>query len=264
MILESRREILNEEFAYLLGLISANSELDLNNRILIIDLFRQTANRGTKYEGFYYNPEISDYKISQFYAHERDVKRIKEKLLDLKNITGSKDEIESRHIDTYHFQIIIRFDSDSKIFKELKKYKFNNHVKKIIPFIPESIIKTDNRNIIISFLRGYCDLKSRISASDGIYKIVNGKKIFYTLRLGISIPHNTPELIDLFHKLFDKIGITKGISYTDPAKRKIREYLIRIDVRYVPYDLIGTHWRRIFLRDFINYLNKHRKRVVEH
>jgi hypothetical protein len=39
----------------------------------------------------------------------------------------------------------------------------------------------------------------------------------------------------------------------DPSRRS-RENLIRIDVRNVPYELLGTHWRRIFLKDFVQYM----------
>lgn len=77
--------------------------------------------------------------------------------------------------------------------------------------------------------------------------------------MGISLPHSDGELLKKFRNLFKKIGLEKGVNVTDPSKRS-RENLIRIDVRYVPYEIIGTHWRRIFLNDFRNYMkSKDRK-----
>jgi len=259
-IIESQKKVLNENFAYLLGLISANSEIDLKNYKLVIDLFRQTANKGKSYEGYYYVPEVSNYKISQYEAHKKDVEIIVEKLNELKLNLGTKDEIIARHIGGFHFKIFIKFDKNSLILKELRKYSIKTYRGKTIPFIPEYILKTSDKKIIMSFLRGYCDIKSRISGSDSVYRIKGGKKYFYTLRIGISISHNTPELLRPFSVLFKKIGVTKGISFSDPKKRVIREYLIRINVKNVPYKLLGTHWRRIFLKDFIEYINKRRKK----
>ena len=71
--------------------------------------------------------------------------------------------------------------------------------------------------------------------------------------MGISLPHDATEFIEKFLVLLNRIGIEKGVSATDPSRRT-RENLIRIDVRSVPYELLGTHWRRIFLKDFVSYM----------
>jgi hypothetical protein len=159
--------------------------------------------------------------------------------------------LSARHIEGYHFQIQIRFEKKSIIFEEIKNLKFSVQKGKVIPFIPKTIAESNDKNIVIAFLKGYCDLKSRISISDGIYDTRKG--IYSLLRMGISIPHNAQEFLNEFLNLLKKIGIEKGVSATDPSRRS-RENLIRIDVRNVPYELIGTHWRRILLRDFVSYM----------
>jgi len=75
-ILKQNSNILNEDFAYLLGLISGNSYDYLDNYFLVIDLYRQTVNVGKENEGYYYYPYISDYKISQLDAHKTDIEII--------------------------------------------------------------------------------------------------------------------------------------------------------------------------------------------
>jgi HKD family nuclease len=250
-IVKLKKDVLNEEFAYLLGLISANSEINWKKRELIIDLQRGIANRGKPYEGYYYNPDISDYKISQYDAHKKDVDRITESINLLIKHLGTRDRLTAQHISGYHFQIKIRFDKNSPIFEEIKNLNIEVSRKKIVPFVPEIILSSKDTKIMTSFIRGYCDLKSRISVSDGIYD--TRKQIYSLLRMGISLPHGATKLVKQFLMLLEKIRVKKGVSATDPRQRT-RENLIRIDVRNVPYDLVGTHWRRIFLKDFATYM----------
>lgn len=256
-IIKTKQEVLNEEFAYLLGLMSANSKLNLRNRVLTIDLFRGLANRGKNYEGFYYNPDISDYKISQYEAHKKDVDRIVENLSLLIKHLNTKDTLSKNHISGYHFQIEIEFDKASVIYKKIINLDVPVSRGKVVSFVPQDILESRDAKIITSFIKGYCDLKSRISISDGIYDKKQG--VYSLLRMGISMPHGDVELLNKFQNLLKKIGLEKGVSVTDPLKRS-RENLIRIDVRYVPYEIIGTHWRRIFLSDFINYMKSKSKK----
>ncbi|MFQ5688038.1 MAG: phospholipase D-like domain-containing protein [Candidatus Scalindua sp.] len=249
-IVQSKKVILNEEFAYLLGLISANSKFKIKERKLTIDLHRGLANKGKPFEGHYHNPDISDYKISQYDAHKKDVDRITENLKLLIKQLETRDRLSSEHIDGYHFQIHLRFDKDSVILREILNLNLVIQRGKVVSFVPESIIES-NKKIIISFLKGYCDLKSRISVSDGIYD--TRKRMYGLLRMGISLPHNAAQLMEQFLDLFKKIGVEKGVNATDPSRRS-RENLIRIDVRHVPYELIGTHWRRILVNDFVSYM----------
>ncbi len=239
-IVRSKKNVLNEDFAYLLGLLSANSEIDFQNRELVINLKRGLANKGKPDEGYYYNPDISNYKISQYDAHKRDVERITEKLKSLFDHLGADDKIVAHNPAGYHFEIRIKFNRNSIVFREIEKLNLNIQRGKITPFVPEVVAGSNNRKLITSFLRGYCDLKSRISVSDGIYEKKKGS--YSLLRMGISFPSNDPELLEQFVELFRKIGVEKGkgLSVTDPTKRT-RENLIRIDVRYVPYELVGTH-----------------------
>lgn len=240
-----------EEFAYLLGLLSANSKVNIRKRELIIDLYRGLANRSKPYEGYYYNPDISDYKISQYDAHKKDVDRITENLHLLIKLLGTKDKLSTHHIDGYHFQIHVQLDRDSIIFEEIQNLNIDIQRGKVIPFVPEIVLNSKDKKIITSFLKGYCDLKSKIIVSDGIYD--TGKGIYSLLRIGISFPHKATQLLEQFLMLLKKIGVDKGVSATDPSLRS-RENLIRIDVRNVPYELVGTHWRRIFLKDFVSYM----------
>jgi len=252
-IIKSKKDILNEEFAYLLGLISGNSKIDFRKRKLVIDLQRGLANRGKEYEGHYYNPDISDYKISQYDAHKKDMDRIGENLILLIKRLDTKDRRFSNHVGGYHFQIILEFDKDSIILNELQILNIPTSRNKVVPFVPKNILESNDKKLIISFIKGYCDLKSRISVSDGIYSTEKGKRVFSLLRMGISFPHHTGELLDDFLVLLKKIGLEEGVHVTDPSRRS-RENLIRIDVRNVPYELLGTHWRRIFLKDFVQYM----------
>jgi hypothetical protein len=187
------------------------------------------------------------------------VERIVEKLSELKKIFKTDDQITYRHAGGYRFKVLVEFDDNSAIFKELSSYEIPSSGVKVIPFVPKNILQSSDKKIIFSFLRGYCDLKSRISLSDGIYKKKKGKGYQITsLRMGISIPNGRPELLELFRELLAKIGVRKGASF---YKREDREHLIRIDVRRVPYQLLGTHWKRIFLSDFKKFLAPRTKAI---
>jgi len=258
-IIKTKKDVFNPDFAYLLGLVSANSKIDLKKRVLVIDLKRGLANRGNENAGYYYNPDISDYKISQIEAHRKDVERISESLTELIQHLDSNDKVSSKHVDGYHFQVTVAFATDSVVFEQLRKLPIQISRGKVIPFIPRRILRSKDTAIIKSFVKGYCVLKSRISASDGIYKTEDGKKVFSSLRMGISIPHAAAGLLRDFKTLLKKIGLDQGVSTTDPSRRS-RENLIRIDVRNDLYELLGTHWRRIFLNDFVFYMNSMKRK----
>jgi HKD family nuclease len=256
-IVQEKKLPLNENFAYLLGLICANGEFDEQKLQLKINLKRQIANKNQDYEGYYFNPEISDYKIAQLEAHQRDLELISERLIDLMIPYQNQDEIDFDNVKKLHFQIIITFHENSLLLKEIKKY----HLSSVINRVPAEILNSKDNKIIKSFLRGYCDLKSRVSSTDGIYnkKMIDNFRTFNALRVGISVSHSHPQLMKDLIVLFEKIDIQKGLTYSNPEKRT-RELLIRIDVRRFPLDLLGTHWRRIFINDFRFYLqNKNKK-----
>ncbi len=253
LIEEAKKQSVSTEIMYLLGLLSANSAIDFTKGQIEIRLFRSIANQGNEFEGFYYYPDITSYKISQEVAHNKDVEVISEKVSELLSFVDPMAELSTEHVRDYHFLIKIKSNPSSQLFKFLKSHNINVDDKNnTTPFIPEELFSTREQKLVTAFLRGYCDLKSRISLSDGIYKTVDGRKVASLLRLGISLTNRHPELIPKFKKLFKKIGLKKGVYYSDPKVRD-RELLIRVDVRVAPVDLVGTHWRKIFLRDFKNY-----------
>ncbi len=250
-IIESKRNLINEEFAYLLGLMIANGKLDDRRRKLSIELHRGLANKGKSYEGYYYNPDISDYKISQYDAHRKDVDRIIENLNLLIRNLEAEDEVRMEHVGGYRFRINIFFGEESTLFRGIKDMNLLSDKGKFSPLVPQAIQKSKSSDVKLAFVRGYSDLKSRISVSDGIYD--TKKKNYGLLRMGISFPHGASKFMNQFLRLLKSIGIEKGVNATDPTRRS-RENLVRIDVRNVPYNLVGTHWRRIFLKDFVSYM----------
>jgi len=246
--------------AYLFGLISANSYAPTNNEI-DIRLERQTVHVNEEFEGYYYYPDISDFKISQYEAHLRDVENIKDKILELFRMANTKDSIIISNISKLNFNLKIKFHKDSKLYdfiinQDLKNETSTRGYNKIIPMIPEFVIKSKNLDIISSFLRGYCDLRGRVSPADGIYKTdkVQNKTIYSSLRIGISISRKYSKFAKQLNKLFEKIGINQGISLSDPKVRN-KELLLRIDVRYFPENLLMSHWKKILLRDYINFIS---------
>ncbi|WP_427340513.1 phospholipase D-like domain-containing protein [Caloranaerobacter sp. DY30410] len=257
-IISSKKDFNNEYFAYFLGLLSANSEVDINNRTIKIHLDRGVVNKGTEYSGIYYFPEITDYSITQKDAHERDSKNIVATLKEMLRNYNDTSNVNYEYNGNNKYTINIILEKNSVVYKKLLEYDFYNYTNRqnrIISFIPKEIKSTNDVKLIRAFIRGYFDLKARISPSDGIYKKVNGKRVYSCLRVGISIPNKLPNLVYEFLELFNKIGLHDGINYTNPKKRSKREFLIRIDVRVLPKELISTHWKKIFISEFINYLN---------
>jgi HKD family nuclease len=261
-IFRAQTTVLNCEFAYLQGLMSANGRIDLGKQVLTIDLERRVANKGTPYEGEYYNPDISDYRIPQYEAHKRDIDKITESLGPLSRHLGTGGRIQPAHVEGYHFQITIEFGQDSALLQEIRSQNPPSAKNKLVPSVPDWIKRSTDVEIVRSFVKGYCDLKSRMSDSDGIYKTHGNRKVYSSLRMGISVPHDASAFLKDFVALLERIGIREGVSVTDPTRRT-RENLIRIDVRNVPYELIGTHWRRIFLMDFVSYIRTRRDRTAD-
>jgi len=252
---QKRKQPLSENFAYLLGLLTMKGELDLAKNELRILLKRGLVHRGKEHEGYYHYPEIgSDYKISQKEAHDRDIEKISDRLLDLLIAFSPNDIIDNEKSDNgLSNRIIITFSNNSSLLKELKKYNFQLNKNKIIPRIPTEIVTSDN-NIIKYFLKGCCDLQARLSPAGYATPKTNGE--YSELRMGLQLPKN-PDLTRGLVALFRKIGIDLG----DPNERENKEHQIRINVNHIPYDLMGTHWRRILLKDFQDYINNRKKKT---
>ena len=235
-----------------MGLLSANSELFIKELKLILHLNRGTVNPGKPYEGQYFIPELGDYKISQNEAHKIDITTINERINRLFSISKTKCKVNINKIKKYHYCIKIEFENARQpIFKDIQNKISTIRGNKVIPFIPNSISETKNIKLVKSFIRGYFDLKGRVSAGDSIYKTIGGKRIFSSLRIGISFPTGAHELVNEFEKLLIKTGIDE--RFIEKELRDYREDLIRLDYRGIPNELFGSPWKKIFLKQFHQY-----------
>ena len=245
------------DVAYLMGLLAAHGEYSRSDNRAVIHLSRQLVNRGRAEQGYYAWPELSAYQISQSDAHRRDIEGINERISDTLMRTGSGASVAWEHVGGLHYLAEINLPADSSLHALLNAHGLETDATTghVIPHVPRQILESEDPKPKLQFLRGYCCLRSRIGASDGIYRRgTSGEGEFSSLRIGVSVSNRYPAFMHDLVSLFRGIGVSEGLTSTNPATRK-RELLIRIDVRHVPPALLDTHWRRIFLHDFQEYMD---------
>lgn len=261
--------IFNKEISFFLGLLSSSAYLNQKKDKIFFWARKGLQNKGKKYEGYYTSPNPKNsYKISQKEAIREDIEFIKEKLEELNHLLSTEYKISKIFTDhtkdRIRYYLYIEFSKKSLLSKIINDLNIsiddrNNYFKlengekektnKVETFIPEYIKKTEDKNIILLFLKGYGELKGNARLSDATVETdKDGHLHPNNLRVSYSIDNK--EIVDDFLLLFNKIGIKKGIS---PLKRPERESMIRIKASSLPAEIFLSPWRRRILNEFQNY-----------
>jgi len=246
---------INSESAYLLGLIAGGGRESSNDEI-IIRYKKGTYNKGTKDEGFIYARGISRLKFKQDVAIQKDVYGIVARLKSLFNRSNSGDTVSVRKRSDYTYDIVIKFVKKSKYLFLVNKFVDSCLIsrKKIIPQSINLIAKSNDDSIIISFIRGYGDVRARIRPTDragtaGSLRIA----LSFSKEADIFAENIRNMLIRRFSFKKEHINLLRG-------ERRDRETMLRIDpvdiYRLIPFKFFSVNWKQLLLKDFSDYNQK--------
>ena len=247
-------EIMTNELAYLMGLIcgSATKQTvsEVNNRTIHIWFKSQIRNMNSDDEGFICvrvdGEVLGNIRISQNAFQHTSIKRM---FHDLENYIHRDSEkntisLETSGNKTLNYDMKLVFDPNSNLWKKIKHCidQFQEFYGGYLPVIPTEIIDSDNANYKINFLRGYLDLRSRLSKSD---RYPNGK-----LRVAIQIGTYEAAFGAKLGQLLDQLGVEN--QFSDGSTRN-KDNMIRFIPQKDSYRLWTTGEYRLLCTAFYEY-----------
>lgn len=242
---------LNTETAYLLGLLCGSGRMpDFQKRTVTIRYHKGAFNAGTKNEGIIMATDISKLRLSQTAELKRDVEGIKEKLESLFSKREPENEVKITKKSDYDYHITISFSEKSSYWLYIHEFLKSCKIKRnrFIPVIPSEILTTNKKHIPLSFLRGYVDIRSRISVADR-------EGPAGPLRIAISVSLGATKFGKQIEKILRKHLGVKRVSILS-GKQRGRETMLRCDPTDLPKDFFLSPWQRLLLNDFSQYNRK--------
>jgi HKD family nuclease len=238
------------QIAYILGLLCGKGTVDIKKREAKIQVTGGVLNStDPKNKGFVYAENISEVRISQDEAYKKNSNDIVESLNELFFKSGSKDLAACKKKGEKNYEVKICFHRSSSFWmkiSELTKSLINKkedlHSWKDNPCIPEFISSGD-----VSqkkwFVRGYLDLRSRLSKGDAY---PTGK-----LRVGVGLSTDAmafgEELKSILNNEFN-MG-----AKIESGKKRGRDHIIRIDPVSMKAGFHSFQVKELLLRDFKAY-----------
>jgi len=243
------------------SLIAGGGYLISKNK-LKIRYHKGAFHKGKRYEGLIYSPGISDLKLKQAEAIRKDVNNIAERIRDYLKRKNSKDSVAIHKQREYDYSIIITFKKSSPILNAVRAYLAKCQISKqrVVPVFAEELSKASNDNIPMSFIKGYADVRGRITATDR--EGTNGP-----LRIALSFSAGADDFAEDVKALLETRFSFKRINLLLGGARH-RETVLRIDPVDIknagPLKFFSVNWIDILLNDYANYNLKHYpKRYVE-
>lgn len=242
---------LNTETTYLLGLLCGSGRMpDMQKQTITLRYHKGAFNAGTKDEGIIMAPGISKLKLSQSAELKRDVEGIKEKLESLFAKREPQNKVKIIKKSDYDYHIAIIFSEKSSYWLYIQEFVKSCKIKqsRFIPVIPSEILDARKKHLPLSFLRGYVDMRSRISVTDREGP-AGPLRIAISVSLGASKFGNQIEKILRKHLGVKRVGILSG-------KARGRETMLRCDPADLPKDFFLSPWQKLLLSDFAKYNRK--------
>ncbi len=252
--IEAMQVIPNADIAYLLGLIAAGGTL-VHDRLLEIIYHKGVFNRGTENEGIILADGITSFRMDQAKAFRKDVNGIRDSLNEYFDRIDSGDRASVQKVSDYDYKIRIRFNGSSAVLCAVNDYLSSLQITRrgVVPIIPDLIADTVDRNVIMSFVRGYADVRSRISPTDRTGGTGH-------LRIALSFSTGADEFATKIKEILEtEFGIERINLLIGGARG--RETMLRIDPVYLdrlqPLKIFPINWKQILLHDFAIYNLKH-------
>jgi len=245
--------------SYLTGLIIASTRSltndDINKGIISISIKHQTMNTNTEDEGYIATridgELLGNVKINQKEAIENQVQEIYDSLKTFLFKESSHNQIEIINSSKKNiiFEIKIKFHKKSAIFNFLKINLFNHlDLNNMVNLeIPSFILNSNNRLSRREFIRGYFDVRGRISKSDRFGNTG-------ALRVALQVSTSADRFGSQFEKFLNK-EFNLNSKFASGAARK-KDSLVRFLPNKESLHLADSGWKKILLNEFIEFNNR--------
>lgn len=249
-------ESMEAKVAYLAGLIVASVRSlradEINQGVISISIKHQTMNPNTEDQGYIASRIegmlLGGVRINQKEAIENQVQEIYENLktfLEKESIRNQIEKINESQTNII-YKIRLRFSKKSKIFNFLKINLFNilnlNDASKLE--IPKFILESDNKFARREFIRGYFDVRGRISKSDRVGTAG-------ALRVALQISTSADRFGSQIEKFVnDEFNLNS--KFSSGANRN-KDSLVRFTPNKESLHLADTGWKKILMHEFIEY-----------
>lgn len=243
--------------AYLLGLVCGGAALpgpDYQSRLLIHFESGERSYGGTR--GVIAAPDVTGFSIDQAKAMEGDARRILETIQDGLVPFGAGSADVNR-VGTYAYVFDVHLATGSPLDLAVKELLQSGEIvggRYYPKALPSVLIESKDGEVDLAFLRGYFDVRGRVSAADRAG--TTG-----ALRIQLSISQHANEF---GHQVADLMRARFGaehLNYLEGEDRE-RESMIRIEAQDVPSKLFTSAWQQIMHHDFVEFNIRHFGRVL--
>jgi len=244
--LKQAKASLNKETAYIWGLSCGAGTINNIKRELSLRIHGIPLNlRDKKDKGYVFVQGVSKIRILQDEALKRDAENITEQLNSLFAKSGSGDAAICNKKGDRNYFVVVTFSNDSPYWAEiLRMAKTTPTNIKESPRIPRQIHNA-NKSLKLAFLRGYFDVRSRLSRGDALPG--NGA-LRVALGVGTKAEKFGKEMERMLRDSFD----VKSAKFTSGKQRR-RDHLIRMNPRELRPGMLSSHWKTLLLNDFKKY-----------
>ena len=241
---------LNRETAYLFGLLCGKGIIEKTRRKITIRKWSNVMNTSDDAnKGYIFVKGISTIKLPQDFAIEKDANNTKETLENLFNRANTGDTIKIVRKGDRHYWVEITFSRDSQYWKKIlqliDKFRGNNYFNN--PKVPEELLEA-NKNLKIAFLRGYFDIRARISQAD---RFPNEGPLRIALQIGTHAIEFGKTILTMLRDDFD-------IESARPewGASRDRDNMIRMNPRDLSINFFSSPWKKLLLKDFQEFNKK--------
>ncbi|HWR82983.1 MAG TPA: phospholipase D-like domain-containing protein [Candidatus Deferrimicrobium sp.] len=238
------------DIAYLMGLIAGGGYV-IDDHTIKIRYHKGMFNKGTKDEGFIFSPGISAIRMRQAIALRKDVVGICDRLTRFFRRTGTKDRVTSEKRSDFDYEIFLHLDSVSQHAETLRDFLSRCGVegKRVVPVFPSHLPQFQDRIVLASFIRGYADIRSRISPTDR--EGVEGP-----LRVALSFSRGADDFSQEFKSVLERTFGVEHVNLLLGTKRG-RETMLRIDPvelhKLGPQKFFSITWKQLLLADYSHF-----------
>jgi HKD family nuclease len=247
---EQLRDAVTTDIAYLMGLIAGGGYI-IDDNTIKIRYHRGVFNRGTKDEGFIVSPGISGIRMRQSAAFRKDVHGICDRMTRFFRRTGTKDRVASEKKGDFDYEIYLHFDRASQHAVTLRDFlsKCGVERRRVVPVFPSHFPHFGDRIFLASFIRGYADIRSRISLTDR--EGVEGP-----LRVALSFSSGAEDFAKNFKAVLEKkFGVEHVNLLLGPSRG--RETMLRVDPvelhKLGPQKFFSITWKQLLLADYTQF-----------
>lgn len=253
---ESTRLANSTEFYYLLGAMTANAgyqDAEQARAGLFKFHFKSVEmnSRTPSDKGYITNTvdgnRLGNIRLPQFEVMRKDVARIVKELSNfaLKFDPDVKIETQDNTRRNLNILVLLQFQKTNALWDELTRYVVDGtaHDGRILAYLPETVKKAA-KELVVHYIRGYADFRSRLSHADRVGTA--GK-----LRIAFQVDKEAIEFLYEFQAYLQDI-FELEVNVNDGSLRN-KDNMLRITADGVMQNFFHSGWRKRMAHSFAEF-----------